>query len=290
LFSVERPTAPGADSLLPFTRSEYEALRRETGIFSDASAMVRPVRARMAGRPVSSALVTGNFFQMLGVQAALGRTLMPDDDEQGRPVIVLSHQGWNKLFGGDASVVGRSVRVNGRPYEIVGVMPGDFRGLAIGPPDYWGTLALVGQFRDAYAGRENEARVDVVGRLKPGLSPESAAAALNTWASRRVDVPPSRAERASASLAVAFGGGGKPDTTYYSGVAEDTVARDRCCHARHAKRCRDHVALAVARMRQRCAQPSNGIITSDGNAQQVRGLEHRLRTDAHSQLSEVRVA
>jgi predicted permease len=189
LFGVERPTAPGADTRLPFTRSEYEALRRETGAFSDSLAMVRPVRARIAGRPVNSALVSGNFFQMLGVHAAIGRALTPDDDERaGRPVIVLSHRGWNELFASDPTVVGRSVRVNGRPYEVVGVMPEEFRGLAIGPPDYWAPLALVGQFRNDYAGRENESPVDVVGRLKPGLTPAAATTGLSAWASRRTDL------------------------------------------------------------------------------------------------------
>ena len=135
LFAVERPTGPGADASLPFTRPEYEAMRRETSVFTDAFAMLRPVRTRIEGRPVSSALVTGNFFQVLGVQAALGRPLTPGDDERfaGRPVIVLSHRGWNKLFAGDPAVIGRSVLVNGLPYEIVGVMPEDFRGLGILP-------------------------------------------------------------------------------------------------------------------------------------------------------------
>jgi predicted permease len=189
LFGVERPTAPGAETRLPFTRSDYDAIRRETSVFTDSFAIVRPLRARIDGRRVSSALVTGNFFQMLGVRPALGRALTPDDEQPaGRPVIVLSHRGWHKLFAGDPAAIGRSVHVNGRPYEIIGIMPEDFRGLAIDPPDYWAPLALVGQFRDNYAGRENESPVDIIGRLKPGVSPEAATAGLNTWLSRRADL------------------------------------------------------------------------------------------------------
>ena len=77
LFAVERPAAPGSDTSLRFTRREYQAMRRETSVFTDLVAMRRPVRARIEGRAVNSALVTGNFFQTLGVSAVLGRTLSP---------------------------------------------------------------------------------------------------------------------------------------------------------------------------------------------------------------------
>ena len=120
-----------------FTRSDYDAMRRETSVFTDA---VRDADGdlnltRIEGRPAIAALVTGNFFQVLGVQAALGRPLLPGDDERfaGRPVIVLSHAGWRKLFRGDRAVIGRRVVINGAPYEIVGVMPDGFRGLGITP-------------------------------------------------------------------------------------------------------------------------------------------------------------
>jgi predicted permease len=194
LFAVDRvprqSPGPRRSIWIPFKQHEYDALRRETSVFSDAVAMLRLVRTRIEGRRVTSSLVTGNFFQVLGVQPALGRPLLPEDDERSsaRPVIVLSHLGWNKLFAGDPTVIGRLVRVNGRPYEIVGVMPEEFRGLGILPPDYWAPLALVAQFRDADAGKEGEIAVDVVGRLKPGTSPETASAALTIWASQRTDL------------------------------------------------------------------------------------------------------
>ena len=190
LFAVDRPTRPGASSWVPFTRPEYEALRRETGVFTDVFAMLRGVGTRIDGRPVRGTLVSGHSFHVLGVNATLGRTLTPADDERfaGRPVIVLSHRGWNKLFAGDPTVIGRSLLVNGMSYEVVGVMPQDFRGLAVGPPDYWAPLALAGQFRKAYAGREDEIPLDVVGRLKPGMSPEMATAGLTVWAAGRTDL------------------------------------------------------------------------------------------------------
>ena len=78
--------------------------------------------------------VTGNFFQVLRVNAAIGRALTPADDEPaaGQPVMVLSHRGWDRLFARDPAILGRRLLVNGITFEIVGVMPEGFRGLAVG--------------------------------------------------------------------------------------------------------------------------------------------------------------
>jgi putative ABC transport system permease protein len=196
LFAVrlERWTGPGADEDLPFTRPDYEAMRRETGVFADSVATLEPSGpSYIDGRLARVVFVTGNFFQVLGVDAAVGRPLLPEGDERiaGRPVIVLSHAGWRKLFRGDRSVIGRRVVISGGPYEIVGVMPDGFRGLGVTPPDFWAPLALAFQLRDA---REEAMAVEVIGRLKPALSPEGAAAALSAWASARADfkTPPGR--------------------------------------------------------------------------------------------------
>jgi hypothetical protein len=81
LFAVERLADSSADAPLPFTQPEYQALRRETSVFTDTFAMLIG-GARIEGRRVTSSLVTGNFFQVLGVQAALGRPLMTGDEEQ----------------------------------------------------------------------------------------------------------------------------------------------------------------------------------------------------------------
>jgi predicted permease len=214
LFALERRAGPDdASEARPFTSRDYDAIRRETNLFADAFAMQAPGDpnlTRLEGRPAMAGLVTGNFFQVLGVQAALGRSLIPEDDKRfaGRPVIALSHAGWRKLFAGDRAVIGRRVVANGAPFEIVGVMPDGFRGLGVTPPDYWAPLGLAGVFRDTAAGREDEIAIEVIGRLNPGLSPQAAAAAFSGWASGRAEVPPSRSARASARPAEASGGGG----------------------------------------------------------------------------------
>ena len=190
LFAVtmERSTPSDPESGGPFTRPDYDAMRRETSVFADAFAMV-DVGARMEDRLVRGTAVTGNFFQVLGVQTILGRPLLPSDDERGvgRPVIVLSDTGWRKLFRGDRAVIGRPVLIKGAPYVIVGVMPDGFRGLGITPPDFWAPLAFASHFLDEAAGPADEIGVAIVGRLRPGLSPEAARAALAVWASGRTE-------------------------------------------------------------------------------------------------------
>ena len=192
LFAIDRPTQRGARTWIQITRPHYEAIRRDTSVFTDVLATNSAIALRVNGRRTLSTLVTGNFFQVLGVRAALGRTLLPEDDERNAPrqVVVLSHRGWHKLFDGDETVIGRSVPVNGVPHEIVGVMPEDFRGLALLVPDYWAPLGLISQFRRGAIGKEDEIFLDtVVGRLKPGLSAEGAAATLTAWAAGRPDLP-----------------------------------------------------------------------------------------------------
>ena len=165
-----------------FTLPQYEALRRESGVFSDAFAVLSDVTSRIDGRMMEGNIVSGNFFEVVGVGAALGRTLTPADDTgPGRPVIVLSHRGWSRLFANDPNVVGRLVLINGFRYEIVGVTPEGFRGLSFPSPDYWAPLALVGQIRPWLAGREQMLAIDVIGRLKPGLSERTALAGLTVW-------------------------------------------------------------------------------------------------------------
>ena len=112
---------------------------------------------------VSGALVSSGLLETLGVAPALGRSLLPADDRAGAPgVVVLSHRLWSSRFGGDPSVLGRSVRLNGEPRTVVGVMPASF-----GFPEFaklWTPIA--GQLDRQAA---DDRSVGVVGRLAPGV-------------------------------------------------------------------------------------------------------------------------
>lgn len=172
-----------------FTRAQYEAFVRETAILSESfAASTAKVDAYVDGMRREGTLVTGGFFDVLSVGAARGRTLTPADDEPGAPaVIVLSHRAWSQYFASDPEVVGRTLRVNGTPFDVVGVMPDGFRGLLpIAAPDFWAAESLVGQFRS-----DGSVSLDIVGRLTPGMTPDQALARLLSWDSlRQVDRPP----------------------------------------------------------------------------------------------------
>jgi len=198
LFAVERQRSANAEPE-PFTRRSYEALLRETDVFADALAFGPDIDRWIDGRRVEGSLVTGNFFHVLGVGAARGRILTPEDDEPGgRQVLVLSHRAWNRYFASDPGVVSRTVLVNDVPFQIAGVMPESFRGLTVAPPDFWAPLSLAGQLRGAGDVRADSVDVHIIGRLKQGVSRGQALAALIAWDSRRTQA--ASAERSAATL------------------------------------------------------------------------------------------
>jgi predicted permease len=135
-------------------------------------------------------IVSGNYFQNLGIEAAVGRMILPEDDvaKGAHRVVVLGHAFWQKVYGGDPGVVGREIRIGGRPYEILGVAPasyeGHFRGFV---PAIFAPRMMVNELNPG-TGDELEERgnhsVFVTARLKPGVSMVRAQAAADAVAAR----------------------------------------------------------------------------------------------------------
>jgi predicted permease len=182
LYSVER-TADAGENLPAFTRARFEALRSETSVFSDAYAALPDVDLRVNGRIMAADLVSAAFFPVVRVSPVLGRDFTGADDDRagGAPVIVLSDKGWDRHFNRAKDVLGRTVLVNGAPFTIIGVMPPGFRGLKVTMPDLWAPLSRLGDFAVNLRGAEEKAAVQIIGRLKPGVSMESARAQLAAW-------------------------------------------------------------------------------------------------------------
>ena len=112
---------------------DYLDLKAQNTVFTDMigySPMMAPLSLGDRSRITLGQIVTSNYFSMLGVQAALGRVLVPADDEPGAErVVVLSHLMWQREFGSDPAIVGRSLTLRGLPYSIVGVAPASFNGV-----------------------------------------------------------------------------------------------------------------------------------------------------------------
>ena len=167
----------------PFTRARFDALREETNVFAGAYAAVNELDLRVDGRTMAVNLVSGDFFRTVAVNPVMGRALSPADDDRagGNPVLVLSDRGWQRHFNRDPNVLGRTVLVTGAPFEVIGVMPEGFRGLQVSAPDFWAPLARIADFLPNVRGGEDKVGVQIVGRLKPGLSMESARAQIAAW-------------------------------------------------------------------------------------------------------------
>ncbi len=124
---------------------------------------------------VSRQWVTAGFFDVLGVKPVAGRTFQPADDAARAHVVVFSEAFWRSRFGGDPSIVGREVRLDGAPYTVVGVVPKEFQ--LLGGTSMWALVSFNRRpaLRAAYL-------FQVIGRLKPGVTLESARADLGAVA------------------------------------------------------------------------------------------------------------
>ena len=131
---------------------------------------------------VSGAIVSWDFFPTLGVQPALGRGFVKEEEKPGVHVAVLADSLWRSRFASDPQIVGKSVRINGNPFTVVGVAPRGFQ-FPIDAPDVqlWTSIsqdASVSEYEPMT--QQRGARVlDAIGRLKPGVTPEQAQAQMN---------------------------------------------------------------------------------------------------------------
>jgi len=173
------------NNLSVFSYPMYKALRDRNGALSGLVARVSyPATLTSGGEAVRTTVeaVTGNFFDVLGVQPSLGRLLVPSDDAPGRdPVIVLSYAYWVGHLGADPRVVNSRMLMNGQPVLVAGVSARGFRGLLTGrDPDLFAPMSMMGMISPGMNGND---RVDfyslnIVGRLRTSVSRKQANAML----------------------------------------------------------------------------------------------------------------
>ena len=133
----------------------------------------------LQGEAVSAAL-----FPLLGVKPIIGRAFLPDEDEPGHRVAMLSYGLWQRQFGGDTGVVGKSITLGGEKFQVVGVMPARFS-FPIGdfPPEIWTTLSILRATRDGSRPMTEERGNDFlkcIARLKPNMPIQQAQANMDT--------------------------------------------------------------------------------------------------------------
>ncbi len=184
LVEVTNDTHP---PLPAFSYPDYKDFRDRNAVFS-ALAGVRFFPMSLSANGHSQRLwgdvVTGNYFDMLGEKAFMGRTLLPGDDRQdgASPVAVIGYGCWQRRFGADPGIIGRQATISGHSYTIVGVTRPQFFGTEFFfSPDVWVPLAMLNQIQPSARGwKENRGATFlwVVGRLKPGVASGKAQAAL----------------------------------------------------------------------------------------------------------------
>jgi predicted permease len=159
--------------------------------------------------------VTGNFFEALGLRPVLGRLLSPEDERSGTaPVAVISYAYWERRFGLDPGVVGRSITIDGHPVIIAGITPRSFLGAdPEGSDDLFLPLVHIGMFGDGSykLERDDQWWVQIIGRLRPGVSDRQALAALDVVMARAGAAYPEPAKKQGPfHVVLEAGAGGVP--------------------------------------------------------------------------------
>ena len=139
--------------------------------------------------PATAEIVSGNYFTVLGVAPAAGQVLTADDARRPAPVAVLSYGYWKTQMGGAPDVVGRQVLVNRHPLTVIGVAAPAFHGIDVGEvPALWIPASMSGQAMPGFKELEDRRTrwMQVLGRLRDGMTPERAQAGLQPWFQARL--------------------------------------------------------------------------------------------------------
>lgn len=184
LVGVQRRSKDGSEGMqgsYAYYRHIRDHSRTLEGVAAWSKASLS-IAERGEGHAVDGNIVSGNYFAVLGVRPALGRFFLPDEDRtpMTHPVVIVSHGFWSMQLGGDSSVIGRPVTVNGHPYTVIGVTPEGFRGVFTPlKVDAWVPLMMQAQLRP---GRDLDEAIWLwmFGRLADGVQKETARAELET--------------------------------------------------------------------------------------------------------------
>ena len=193
---TSKPSGSAVEQFGTSSYPDYLDLAGAAGAFDALvgyTPMFGPLNLERRSRLVLGEIVTGNYFAVLGVNAWIGRTIVPDDDRPGAPkVVVVSHRYWTRELGGAPGAIGQTLKLRGEPYTIVGVAPRGFNGMTpVLAPELWvpvagsHTVEPIGM-HDVVPSPGGTTRLDrrgerwlfIRGRLKPKTTVDGAAANL----------------------------------------------------------------------------------------------------------------
>src|SRR5437899_3977645 len=195
VWTTDERNTGGFNSFLQTSPLNFRDLRDQNDVFTDVTAHQGIALNISSGRgepqQILGEFVTGNYFNVLGAKPLIGRGFLADEDKVpgARLVTVLGYNLWQRRFGGDPSILGKTVTLNNQAFTVVGVMPNGFKGVnAIGAPALWVPYMTYPQTTTGFLREGIDSRrallMNVTGRLKPGVTIQQAAANLKTIASR----------------------------------------------------------------------------------------------------------
>jgi predicted permease len=191
-----RISSYGGDDKNYFSYPLYKDLRDRNSVFSGViatDAVGVGVQWRNQPEVVGGELVSGNYFEVLGVRPALGRLFVSSDDQtqNANPVVVLSFSYWKRAFASDPQIAGQTVLINGHPFVVLGVAQAGFHSVVAGQtPDIFAPMMMKPQITPDWNDLDNRrsAWLNIIARLKPGVTAAQAEAGINPlWYSIRAD-------------------------------------------------------------------------------------------------------
>ena len=179
----------GAEDI-PTSQPEYHDILQGVSALQELAA-VYPISINLTGlgepQRIQASVVSDNYFRVLGAAPAMGRDFTPDDDRgQIGYVAIISHDLWQRRFGGDSGVIGKIVRLDDDPMTIIGIMPRGFRHVlesGASPMEIWAPIALDNPDTN-FLNIRNLRVYDLIGRLKPGRTVEDARTELGVVGAR----------------------------------------------------------------------------------------------------------